>query len=165
MSRTYYPLWYRLDHTDGYLIWFSNEHDGVVTLPDETVPSFPRQEALRSYASSHQMELDATEPLLHDLDLVAQWIGSAFSPEIDCSSFLGAWNLFADLAISVNGDFDSDRIRTMHVYEKLFRGNNLPAVTPPGMRFTPQWSDDELMLMREILRDGLELFRKHVRME
>jgi hypothetical protein len=165
MTRTYYRLWYRLDHTDGYLIWFSNDDDGVVTQPDGTVPSFRDQEALRAYATFHQIDLDVMEPLVHDLDVVAQWLGRPRSAEIDSDAFLTVWNLFGDLATSVNGDCDGDRKRTQPVYDKLFWGNNLPAVTPPGKHYTPVWSDDELLLMREILHDGLLLFRKHVKVQ
>lgn len=162
MTPTYYRLWYRLDHTDGYLIWFSNDTDDVVTQPDGTVPSFRDQEALQAYASSHHLTLDEMEPLLHDLDVIVEWLGRSLSAELDCDTFLTAWNLFGDLSASVNGDFDRDRKRTQHVYEKLFWGTNLPSVTPPGKYYTPLWSDEELLLMREILTNGLMLFRKSV---
>jgi hypothetical protein len=165
MTRIYYRLWYRLDHTDGYLIWFANDTDGVVTQSDKTVPSFRTQEALHDYATSHQIDLDMMEPLIHDLDVVAQWLRRPLSAKIDTDALLTVWNLFGDLAASVNGDFDGDRKRTQHIYDKLFWGNNLPAVTPPGKQYTPVWSDDELLLMQEILHDGLLLFRKHVKMQ
>jgi len=126
------------------------------------VPNFRDQEALRAYATIHQLNLDEIDPLLHDLDVVAQWLRRSLPAEIDCDVFLTAWNLFGDLAASVNGDFDRDRHRTQHVYEKLFWGNNLPAVTPPGKQYTPIWSDDELLLIRKILTDGLLLFREHI---
>jgi len=165
MTRTYYCLWYRLNHIDGYLIWFSNDVDGIVTQPDGAVPSFRDQNALRAYATLQQLDLDAMEPLLHDLDVVAGWLDRPLSAKVDCDALLTAWNLFGDLASSINGDFDLDRERTQLVYEKLFWGNNLPAVTPPGKHYTPEWSDDELLLIREILHYGLMLFRTHVRVQ
>lgn len=30
MAPTYYCLWYRLDAADGYLIWYSDDVDGIV---------------------------------------------------------------------------------------------------------------------------------------
>ena len=162
MTPSYYRLWYRLDHADGYLIWFSNATDGVVTQPDGTVPSFRDQEAVQTYASSQHLTLDEMEPLLHDLDSIVAWLGRSRPAELDCATFLTAWNLFGDLSASVKGDFDSDRTRTQHVYEKLFWGTNLPSVTPPGKHYTPLWNDEELRVMREILTNGLMLFRKHV---
>ncbi len=165
MTPTYYCLWYRLDHTDGHLIWFSNDNDGVVTQPDGMVPSFRDQKALHDYATLHQITLDPMEPLLHDLDDVARWLRQSLSAEVDCDILLTAWNLFGDLASSVKGDFDPDRTQTQHIYEKLFWGNNLPAITPPGKHYTPRWSDDELLLMRNVLHNGLRLFRTHVKIQ
>jgi hypothetical protein len=162
MTRTYYPLWYRLDESDGYLIWFSDDTDGLVTQADRTVLSFRDQETLHAYASGHQIVLDATEPLRHDLDIVARWLHFDFPGELDCRVLLSAWNLFADLAVSVNGNFDQDRKRTRHIYEKLFWGNNLPAATPSGEHYTPVWSEAEVLLMREVLTEGLQLFRTHI---
>lgn len=162
MTQTYYHLWYRLDNADGYLIWFSDDVDGAIIQADGTVPSFGNQDALRAYASMHQITLDEMEPLLHDLDVVAQWLRRSFSAEVDCDAFLTAWNLFADLALSVNRNFDSDYKRSKQVYEKLFWGNNLPVVAPTGKHYIPLWSDDEVLLMREVLTNGLRLFRKHV---
>ena len=165
MTQTYYRLWYRLDYTDGYLIWFSNDDDGVVTQPDGVVPSFPDQETLQAYARFHQIELAAMEPLLHDLDGLARWLGRPLSAAVDCDILLTAWNLFGDLATSVKATFDHEHTRSQRIYEKLFWGNNLPAVTPAGQHYTPTWSDDELLLMREILHDGLVLFRTYVRVQ
>jgi hypothetical protein len=162
MTPSYYRLWYRLDHTDGYLIWFSNDMDGVVTRSDGTVPSFRDQEALQAYASNHHLTLDEMEPLLHDLDIVVEWLDFSLAAELDYDTVLTIWNLFGDLSTSVNGDFDRDRKRTQHIYEKLFWGTNLPSVTPPGKQYTPLWSDEELLVMREILTKGLLLFRKYV---
>jgi len=76
---------------------------------------------------------------------------------------LNAWNLFGDIATSVDAEFDSDRQLSQRVYEKLFWGNNLPSVTPPGKHYTPLWNEDELSLMRAILGHGLDIFRKHVK--
>src|SRR5262245_7880917 len=106
MARIYSRLWYRLDGADGYLIWFGNDEDGFVTQPDGIVPGFRDQESLRAYAASHLINLDAVEPLLHDLDATARWLRRTRSTKVDCVALLIAWNLFDDLALSVNGDFD-----------------------------------------------------------
>jgi hypothetical protein len=45
MTPTYYRLWYRLDHADGYLIWFSDDSDdtdGIVIQPGGIVPELSR---------------------------------------------------------------------------------------------------------------------------
>jgi hypothetical protein len=160
--RMYYRLWYRLDGADSYLIWYSNDHDGVVIDPDGTVPSFHSFTQLYAYAAAHQIEIVKEEPLLHDLDHLAAWLVTPFT-DIDCDVFLAAWNLFGDISLSVGGHFEPDQQQTQHIYGKLFWGNNLPAMTPPGEHYTPEWTDDEVKLMKDTLSYGLQLFRKVVR--
>jgi hypothetical protein len=48
-------------------------------------------------------------------------------------------------------------------YDKLFWGNNLPVVTPPGEFYVPAWSDEELAELHRILSDGMRLIRVAVR--
>ena len=43
-------------------------------------------------------------------------------------------------------------------YEKLFFGNNLPAVTPAGASYTPLWDVAELARLSHTLRLGLTEF-------
>ncbi|MBV9791394.1 MAG: hypothetical protein JOZ51_24575 [Chloroflexi bacterium] len=163
MTRTYYYLWYRLDHRDGYLLWFSNDVDGLITTPDGMVPSFGALPGLQAYASLAQLDLQEDAFLLYDLDVVAAWLRQPLETELDAEELLNAWNLFTDLAASVNSSFEENRALTQPVYEKLFWANNLPSVTPAGKQYIPVWSDDELRVMQEVLSHGLDLFRTHVK--
>jgi len=52
--------------------------------------------------------------------------------------------------------------RFSEVYEKLFWGNNLPAVTPKGFHFDPEWSPDEIAGLATVLRAGLKLFKSRL---
>jgi hypothetical protein len=162
MDVTHFPLWYRLHHTDGYLIWFSAEPDGVVTLDDQTVPSFRSLAALTDYAAQRQLDLATAQPLCHDLDHIEAWLQHPLHAAIDCTTVLTAWNLFDDLATSLRATIELDRARSQPLYEKLFWGNNLPSVTPPAKHFTPAWDDDERLLLRDVLAAGLSVFRSHV---
>jgi len=40
---------------------------------------------------------------------------------------------------SVEGGFDEDKALTQKIYNKLFWGSNLPAVTPKGRYYEPIW--------------------------
>jgi hypothetical protein len=162
MSRTYFRLWYRLDGADGYLIWFSNDEDGVVIEPDGSAPAFGDLAALHTYADSQGLDLCIEEPILHDLDSVAAWLARPVRA-IDCDAFLTAWNLFADLAASTGAGFEPDDERTRQIYDKLFWGNNLPTLTPPGEHYVPRWRAAERRRISEVLGAGLALFRSRVR--
>jgi hypothetical protein len=41
------------------------------------------------------------------------------------------------------------------IYDKLFFGNNLPAITPAGVSYEPVWSHDEIETLSRIYRLGL----------
>lgn len=162
MTRKYFPVWYRLDRTNGYLIWFSNDEDGLLTHPDGIIPSFANLEALQAYTALHQIVLNETDLWLYDVDKLVRWLQRPLLAAIDCNSVLNFWNLFGDLAKSLHADFDRDRARTNSIYDKLFWGNNLPAVTPKAKHYNPVWSDEERLVIRDVLAEGLSLFRTHV---
>ena len=74
---------------------------------------------------------------------------------------LNAWNLLADIAFSIGFDLDDHGDAAFRVYEKLFAGTNLPAMTPPGRAYEPAWDADEAILLARILGDGLKQLRTH----
>lgn len=162
MSRAYYVLWYLLDTTDSYLIWFSNDHDGVVVLAGGSVPCFADEASLHAYALRHQLRIEQETPILHDLDAVARWLNRRLAHELDGDVCLTAWNLFSDISDSIGSNFDSDRAKTSLIYDKLFLGHNLPAFTPGGEHYTPEWDDDEVLIIRQTLAHGLAMFRRVV---
>jgi hypothetical protein len=163
MERKYYILWYRLDGSNSYLIWFSDENDEVLVDEGGVVPSFKDTNSLVNYAEERGISVDVGEPILLDLDVLGRWLKEKDVELIDPSRFNGAWNLFADVSRSVNGGFDSNRELTQKIYNKLFWGCNLPSVTPEGEQYHPAWTERELKIMYEVLGSGLQMFRRSVR--
>lgn len=160
MGREYYKLWYRLDGDDGYLIWYSDEKDGVAVDSGGKVPSFRHAGGLLEYAAAHGLTFVEGDMIPHNLDALAVWLQKQELRRVDCDSLLTAWNLFADVSRSIGGGFDTDPELTVRIYEKIFWGNNLSAVTPAGKCYRPIWTGHELKLMREVLGFGLSLFRE-----
>jgi hypothetical protein len=164
MPREYYQTRLRLGGEDLYLIWFTNDTDGVVVEGDKSVASFRTRSELLSYAARRGLLLEAEEPTLFDLDAVERWLNRPDAGAIDCSLFLNSWNLFTDIASSRrNAVFDRDSRAAVTVYDKLFWGNNLPAVTPPGEHYEPIWSDEEVSELRHVLSAGMALVRDGVK--
>jgi hypothetical protein len=156
----YFPLWYRFNSEDGYLIWISDEKDSVVVEAGGFIPTFKDHSFLRQYADTNHYSLQSGEPILHDLDCVAAWTKSPAEP-VNCEEALAAWNLFGDVAASVGGRgiaFQHLDSQLLAIYRKLFWGNNLPSMTPQGSQYVPEWSPDEIASLTEILITGLDLF-------
>ncbi len=153
---SYFICRYRLDDTDGYLIWYSNGSDGILCDADGSVACFSSPAELFRYAELREIEIELEDPVLHNLDAVAAWMRRDDAAGPDCNQLLRAWNLFTDLSASVHGDFDGDYGRTNIVYEKLFE-----CAGAPDTRV--QWNGEELRVLRDTLGSGLDLFRRYVR--
>ena len=164
MDRKHYRVRYRLDGVDSFLIWYSNDWDGVIVEGDGSVPSFRARSALSAYAERWGLAFEAEETSEFDLDAIEHWLSRPEDSPIDCCLFLNAWNLFDDVASSTGGgSFERTSRGASGVYDKLFWGNNLPAVTPPGEHYAPVWADGEVAELHRILGDGMALFRNAVR--
>lgn len=173
MKKSHYPLWYRLDNQNRYLIWYNMEEanedlDGVVLDASGKIPCFVSLNALSVYAQAEKISIEQGEINLHNLDRVVKWFKIKRSKSegptaINCDEFLSAWNLFADVSRSINGDFDVDRDRTSKIYNKLFWGNNFPVFTPEGRCYVPLWSKDEKRIIREVMSQGLQMFRSNIK--
>ena len=164
---TYYPYWYRLDKADFYLLWCTDisddgtDPDGVVLNETGFILTFRHVDDLRAEAARRSLLVEPDvnqEPL--DLDAVKRWLASARKTTVDCETFLNAWNLFSDLASTVQGGpVHIDGQREGRIYDKLFWGTNIPVLTPPGKHYNPIWSKSEVGRMRNVLGAGMRLFR------
>lgn len=164
-ERRYFAAWYRLDHREGTLLWYSGNGDGVVVDAGGFVPAFHDVGELRAYAGRIGVTVENESPLLQDLDPVRRWLKRPRRAALNCDAVLCAWNLFDDVARSVhhwNRLFPYAR-RTLGLYDRVFRGNNLPAMTPPGEHFEPHWTASEARKIANVLANGFHVFRRRVR--
>jgi hypothetical protein len=158
MERTYHALWYRLDSTDAFLLWYSNDQDGVIIEEAGRLLSFADLNVLQQWADAQGIAINTEERQLHDLDMVQEWCEHPTKDTIDCVAFLDAWNLFVDVrASNERRNVVRDDPENNHLSDKVFFGNNLSAITPPGEHYVPQWSDKEAKRLRHILTEGLHL--------
>ena len=161
MKREYYFCGCRLDEKDWYFIWFSDEEDGLYLNAENKIAAFNDLESLARYAEKRNLLITDSELFFNNLEALEKTLGGK-KFAVDCVEFLNAWNLFGDVSVSVNGDFNSDHKITYNIYEKLFWGNNLPAVTPEGEWYEPVWSVKELEIMRKVLLSGIALLRDNL---
>ena len=116
------------------------------------------------YAERRGLAFEAEEPSEYDFDAVERWLSRPEDSPIDCRLLLNDWNLFDDVASSTGGEALERTSRGVaFVYDKLFWGNNNPAVTPSAERYVPVWSGEEVAELYRILSDGMALFRNALR--
>jgi hypothetical protein len=152
MDREHYQVRYWLDGVDSFLIWYSNDSDGVVVEGDGSVPSFRARSALSAYAERWGLAFEAEEPSEFDLDAIEHWLSKPEDSQINFRLFLNAWNLFDVVAFSTgDGSFGRTSREASGVYDKLFLGNNNPAVTPSGEDYVPVWAEVEVAELHRIL--------------
>ena len=153
----YFPCEVRVHGKDIFVVW---HEDRFVLRPDGQLLRAWSLGELVSDADEMGLSLIEDEPVRYDFDRLRDWCAEVTAEGVDCPDFLNAWNFFDDLAKS-HEDSESVHFRVSrsadHIYEKLFWGNNLPSVTPPGERFAPVWSTDELAEIRRLIESGLQL--------
>jgi hypothetical protein len=111
------------------------------------------------------LTLSEEESAFWDFDNILAWCNDPHPP-VDCSHLLNAWNMLADIHASrgkTNNLLSNADQRGWAIYEKLFWGCNLPAVTPEGQKSEPTWSVEECRSLAQLLRLGLAELEAAVR--
>lgn len=165
MERLYFPCDLRINGADTFVVWYQDERDGFVRRPDGKLIRARSLEGLIFVAAELGLSLVPDEPAKYDFDRLREWCLNATGAGVNCPEFLNAWNFFDDLAW-LHDDGESDYAKLSRSaeqsYDKLFWGNNLPSMTPPGERFTPVWSAEELEYIRRVMEAGLKLVEAEV---
>jgi hypothetical protein len=147
----YYPCRVQLDGVTRFVAWYSADLDGFLRDPGGRLGVADTVDALR-------VPLAAAEPAGYDFDRIRAWCSAPTAGGVDCPRFLDAWNFLDDLT-GLHAGTVTPHTRLSRaaagVYDKLFWGNNLPAVTPSGERFQPSWSPEELSAIRRVFESGL----------
>jgi hypothetical protein len=166
--KTYYQCEFRIDGRRLYVVWYTNDEDGVVRQSDGKIASFANEHQLHAFCEANAMSLK--DPAIYDecdFDEIAAWCSRPAAEAIDPVAFLVAWNMLDD-ALRVQFDARSQYWTKSQtplankMYEKLFWGNNLPAVTPPGKHYEPIWSQEEVETLSRVFFLGLAELRASI---
>ena len=161
-GRSHYGVRLRLDGVERLMVWYSDESDGVLTSSPGRIALFKDPAEVERYATQQNLKLEPEPVALYDFDRLAQWLAQPSREALDCRFLLDAWNMLCDVAFSVGAKIE-ERRDAQGVYDKLFWGCNLPSMTPPGEHFEPRWSDEDVLILSEVLSSGLRLLRGAVR--
>jgi hypothetical protein len=155
MSRNRYICVAQFEGNETAFLWETGDDqpDRVVLDDAGLVVTFP---SVLAAAEALGAPDPANEVTKYDLDAIQTWCTSS-SEVVDCVVSLNAWNLLRDLP---NGDlFTAADACTNVIYDKLFRGCNLPSMTNPGEVFVPTWQPAEIATLKHLLLLGLAELR------
>lgn len=147
-----------------FLIWYEDENskDRVYTSGGKVVSFWKKEEARQK---AEKLGITVSETCFYDVERLDYWI-AMHQKEIACEFLIDFWNLFSDIAYSVGKELEPIKTRRLNrCYNKLFRGLNLPAVTPEVCEYEPIFTKRERKLIREAMHTGMEIYEKNHIME
>jgi hypothetical protein len=160
----YYPTAFRFDQRWHHVIYCDDDNGDDLIVTDGgklllfTGTAEAHSEAIRRGLTPWNDDGD-DHPRI-DLDPAFAW-ASSVGRAPDPVALNDAWNFTRDVSRSLAVPFPAaDSFLAHHVYNKLFWGLNLPAVTPAGRHYTPRWTPRELATLRRVIREGAHLMRQ-----
>jgi hypothetical protein len=141
-----------------FIIWISDEIDGVVVNTDCKIIAFENKARMLQYAKENSLGLcdDVTiYPIYH----IQQWIVKPFG-NFDCTDFLNFWNLCTDLSESVKIEFKGDIKESIRngIYDKLFDDSGIFIAENPN----PVFNEAEINVLCDILKNGVDLLLDNI---
>lgn len=164
-DRDHYLCRVRLNEIVVFVVWYSGEPDGFARDDAGRLRAACTPEALTATAEMRDLLLASEAQADYDFDRIRAWCTAPDEAGIDCATFLNTWNFLDDLArLPDGGETRYTRLSrdAAACYDKLFWGSNLPAVTPPGKRFEPDWRADELAEVQLVMAAGLDLLESEL---
>ena len=142
-----------------YTIWKTDLVDEFETKERKVILFESINDAI-DYLDNINLRFQTDEITTYDLDW---FMGKCIYMKYDdCKSILLYWNMFSDMARSVEIQFKGDDKKYNKIYNKLFWGNNLPTVTPKGKQYNPIWSNSERKIITAILLEGIEIVKNQL---
>lgn len=162
----YYPYSATIDESRYILIWYTDSAKGdvflkangkpVVGLNKSGIEKQLRNKKLRiEWSQAADVDIDALPAVIKKISRTHS------SNKKQNNLLLNAWNFFEDLTrtFGIEKMFLSFRNPLLNkVYDKIFWGSNLEAVTPANKSYTPIWDDEEIKALQLFLTRAKEVF-------
>lgn len=141
-----------------YCIWYSSDHDYLINQ-ENRIEYFSAMRDLETYCLRNKLPLSKDDAAVYNLDEIETWLAGG-KTRVDCKLILNVWNIFQDVAFSAKVLFSGNDKTYNGVYNKIFYGNNLPSINTSGKIYVPEWDEEELQVISDVLENGMQLFRK-----
>ncbi len=153
-DKRYYSIWCQYDGSD------ESKKDKVM-LEDNKVLTFTEKSDLIRYAERVGITIIEDEEFRNDIHVMKRF--RYRRRKKDCIYLINIWNMVSDINYSLgrktfaecrNSDVDN-------IYDKMFYGLNLPAITPEGEEWLPTFTNREEKLINELYKCFLRTLRKY----
>lgn len=147
-----------------YLIYYSNDDDGVVLGGDGRILAAESCGEAQKLAQKKNLKLQDPMELL-DLATLQSWLGSRSSKLPAATLMYRAWNFFGDVATCLKKadlylGYEEDHLS---IHEELFWGCNMPGISQSAERYEIDLSQSEIRALKSIFKSGLEIFQQGLR--
>jgi len=157
-SNKYYLVCLNFGFYQRYIIWISNDNDGVVVDNNRKILAFESEISVLDYASEKMLLIEGGVAIW-DVYKLQQWLLEPCG-DFDYELFLNFWNLCTDVSVSTNLPFKGDikSATRNRVYDKLF------AVAGPFLsdRSDLILTDNELKILHRVIEDGLKMLSENL---
>ena len=157
LQKKYYLIKFRILQEEYYTFWYTDDIDGFLLDINGILKSFPTKEEAIDFTEKQGFLLDTDELLISSAILKRINIR-----KINCNLFLNYWNIFSDMAHSINCQFvgdNRDKEIIQHIYEKLFYGCNI-LVKEDEEHYRPKWSKKERRWIAKVMKNGFKILSK-----
>ena len=141
-----------------YIIWISDEIDGVLLNTESKIVSFNTEHSLRQHLTNMGLEFTGDTTVL-DIGYIQQWLVNPVA-NVNYNTFLNSWNLFTDISSSLGIQFLGDKKEVVRnsVYDKLFDSAGPFIEENPDMIF----NNRQIAVLAEVMKNGISLLFDHL---
>lgn len=156
LQEKYYLVRFKILQKEYYTFWYTDDIDGFLLDINGMLTYFSEKKEAIKFAREKGFLLDTNELIISSSSL--RKIKTA---KINCNLFLNYWNIFSDVAHSINCQFigDSKNKLIQHIYEKLFYGCNL-LIKEGEEPYKPKWSKKERHWIAIVMKNGFKVLLK-----
>jgi hypothetical protein len=154
--KQYYKLTFLYKNKHLYTLWYTNDVDGLLNENNKII-FFNCEYELIDYCKKENINIIDDCTVIYNIDEINRIILNN-STNIDFEYLLGLWNIIADIARTIDVPFHGNKKETIHIYNKLFYGNNLPSIRGNGEIYIPRWNKREIKIILKILKECYKIF-------
>ena len=100
--RSHFAVRYRLDGSERYFIWYTDDQDGVLLADAGRLATFSTLSAVEQFLSLRDLALEPEQSDIYDFDQLDSWVAQPKAETIDCVVMLNVWNLLTDILRSLS---------------------------------------------------------------